>query len=124
LYQAFVNKGLTLTALGRIAESLACYDHALKLNENQPVVWFNRGNSLFQLKRADEAITSYDRALELDPQSAQVWNNKGAALVHGFHNYRDALSCFEKAAGLGDPNGAAAVEECRRLIRKAGAFDG
>lgn len=116
LHQAWVNKGLTLTSLGRLDESLACYDSALKLNQNEPLIWFNRGNSLFQMKRAEEAIASYDRALGLDPRAAQIWNNKGAALAHGFHNFRDALQCFEKAAQLGDPNASAAVNECRRLL--------
>jgi len=63
-----INKGLSLEAVGKFQEALACYDRALQLNPRFAEAWHSKGAALGSLKRPQEAITCFNRALELNPQ--------------------------------------------------------
>jgi len=91
-----VNRGLSLSSLGRLDEALACYDQALALDPREKVVHNNRGNVLRQLGRVQQALASIDRALELDPSYADAWSNKGLLFTHAAR-YEEAIACYERA---------------------------
>ena len=64
------NKGVTLDALGRTDEALACYDQALKINPRYAEAWSNKGNALGALGRTEEVIACYNEALKINPRHA------------------------------------------------------
>ena len=90
------NKGSSLDNLGRRAESIACYDVALRLDPQLVSAWFNKGVALFASRRVDEAIACYEQALKLNPMSEQVWSNKGVALKSQGRT-EDAIACYDRA---------------------------
>ena len=59
--------GLTLDALKRYDEALACYEQVLKLRGNDPDVLTHIGDDLIRLGRYETAIESLQRANAIDP---------------------------------------------------------
>ena len=91
--RALNNKALSLNALNRPAEALACFDAALKAMPNHPNALINRGAALQALGRAEEAIASIDRALALDPNNASAYYYRGMGLyLLGKRNKRSRAS--------------------------------
>jgi tetratricopeptide (TPR) repeat protein/DNA-binding transcriptional ArsR family regulator len=101
-YNAWNNRGTTLSILGRYEEALASYDKALDIN---PLfeTWLNRGILLGNLNRYENEIISYDKALELRPDNSEVWNNRGVALGRLGH-YEEAITNFDKTLELKPDN--------------------
>jgi tetratricopeptide (TPR) repeat protein len=93
------NKGSSLDNLGLRAESIACYDFALKLDPVFGSAWFNKGVALFASRQVDKALACYESALHLIPKSEQVWSNKGVALK-SLGKTDEAIACYERALEL------------------------
>jgi curved DNA-binding protein CbpA len=93
------NKGGALYFLGKYNEAIKCYDKAIEIDPNNPVVWNNKGLALNSLGKYDEAITSYDKAIGIDPNDADAWNNKGLAL-NSLGNDDEAKKCYDKSKEL------------------------
>lgn len=85
----WIDKGARLSAAGRHAEALACYDRALAIDPHNADLWGVRGWELYELRRYDEANASYDHALTLDPKY-YWWGGKSEAQYAG-RRYADAL---------------------------------
>lgn len=115
------NKGISLVALKRYEKALNCYDKALQIDPQSPVVWDNKGNALLNLRRYAEALDCYDKALTIvsrivlaglelfaesgaDPKS--IWNNKSIALDH-LGRFQEAIKCYDSALAI-DPKNMAA----------------
>jgi tetratricopeptide (TPR) repeat protein len=90
------NKGSSLDNLKRHAESIVCYDTALKLDPLLVSAWFNKGVALFETRQIPEALRCYEQALTLDPKAEQVWSNKGVVLK-SLGKIEEALACYERA---------------------------
>ena len=90
------NKGSSLDNLGLRAESIACFDTAIRLNPLFESAWFNKGVALLGSGRADEALTCYERAIDLNPRSEKVWSNKGVALK-SLGKTEEAIACYDRA---------------------------
>jgi tetratricopeptide (TPR) repeat protein len=65
---------------GRLAEALASYDAAIRLDGNLAAAHGNRGVALNSLNRPGEALASFGRALRLQPGDANIWYNQGTTL--------------------------------------------
>jgi len=98
------NKGGALYFLGKYDEAIECYDKAIEIDPNNPVVWNNKGLALYHLDKHEEAIKCYDKAIEIDPNDADTWNNKGLALYH-LDKHEEAITSYDKAIEI-DPNDA------------------
>ena len=90
------NKGGALYSLGKYDEAIECYDKAIQIDPDSPVVWNNKGLALNSLGKYDEAIASYDKAIQIDPDDADVWNNKGLAL-NSLGKYDEAIASYDRA---------------------------
>lgn len=66
----------TLALAGRHAEALPCFDRALSVQWDDPVVLADMGYSLMALSRHAEALPLLDRALAADPKQALWWSWK------------------------------------------------
>jgi len=85
------------------------YKHQVALEQRE------EGDTLRQAENYDEAIACYSRAVELAPDSADLWSLKGATLAVT-EDWSGALTCFENAHRLGDPQGAQGITFARQAL--------
>lgn len=100
------NLGNVMQDLGRLEESLLCYEEALRQAPEYFEAWVNRGNALLKLDRFAEALECHLRAQRLRPEDPSVYVNLARALVEeGMLD--EALACVGEALRL-DPENARA----------------
>ncbi|MCS7316443.1 MAG: tetratricopeptide repeat-containing glycosyltransferase family protein [Bryobacterales bacterium] len=100
------NLGNVMQELGRLEESLLCYEEALRLAPDYFEALVNRGNALNKLDRFPEAICCYLEAQRLRPDDPSAYVNLARALVEE-SLLEDALACADQALRL-DPENAQA----------------
>src|SRR5262249_103756 len=76
----YYNYGITLRALGRLAEARDAFDKALTINPSSSDAWNNRGVVSSNLGDFQCALADFDKAISLDPSIAAAYANKGKAL--------------------------------------------
>ncbi|CCE05880.1 putative O-linked N-acetylglucosamine transferase, SPINDLY family; TPR domain protein [Bradyrhizobium sp. STM 3843] len=86
---------VTLSALRRDGEALACYDNLIAFKPDFVNAHLNRGRLLSRHGRFLEAIESYDNAIALDPQHQDALIGKGEAL-HYLGRFVDAIACYDR----------------------------
>lgn len=92
-----MDKGYSLTELGRFEDALAVYDEVLASQPGFAPAWTRRGRALRMMGRFDDAIAAYDQALALSPRSAKAWRGRGMVLeMRG--QKAEALLCYQRAA--------------------------
>ncbi len=82
---------------------------ALKLNPNDPVVWFNKGVALNNLRRYKEAVENYDKVIQIGDNLFRAWHNRGISLAN-LGNYKEAIMSYDKALEL-NPDDAQTIYE-------------
>jgi predicted O-linked N-acetylglucosamine transferase (SPINDLY family) len=85
---------VTLAALQRQDEALACYDDLIALKSDFVDAHLNRGKLLSRLGRFSEAIASFDNAIAIHPHHVDALINKGEALHH-LGRLADAITCYD-----------------------------
>jgi len=65
-----VKKGQFLLEEGRFEDSLAFFEQALLLNQNDPELWNHKGVALRSMGRYDEALECFNKSLEIDPRDS------------------------------------------------------
>ena len=128
------NLGFALARQGRLAESVVCWETALKANdqipevrknlvgalENLGVAWLRQGNLA-------EALPRLRRAAELDPQDAAGQYNLGLALLRR-SSVDEAIAHFQRALALAPSDAqthndlAVALAQKRRFEDAAAQF--
>lgn len=99
LARELIDKGYSLTELGRYEEALTAYDQALEQQPDFSWAWARKGRTLRLLDRYDDALKCYDKALVLQPRYAWAWNGKGVILER-LGRLDEALTCFQTATDL------------------------
>jgi tetratricopeptide (TPR) repeat protein len=97
----WINRGASLSCLGRREEAIRCYDRAIDIDPQCDAAWTNRGNSLSDLGRGAEAIRCHDNAIEINPKNPKSWFGKGGSLA-GLGLHEEAIRCYERSIEL-DP---------------------
>ena len=87
---------VTWTQVGYWRNSIALYDHSLKVASPSDVILSNRGIAYDELGNLRQAISDYDRAIEINPKYADAYNNRGIAYGK-LGNHRQAISDFDRA---------------------------
>jgi tetratricopeptide (TPR) repeat protein len=95
------HRGQALCTTRDYSKAVVCYDKALELSPNDPVLWRRKGFALIKTGRYDEAAACFDKALAIDPNDATAWQRKGYALAH-LGEHEGAVACCDKALRL-DP---------------------
>jgi len=67
-----VKKGQFLLEEGKFEESLAFFEQALLLNQNDPELWNHKGVALRSMGRYDEALECFNKSLEIDPRDSKA----------------------------------------------------
>ena len=109
------DKALELAGSGQYEKALELIHKAIKLDANNPKVWYNQGVLLFKMGRYLDARNSFAQAADIDPGFAEAWYNKGIALMH-LGKYLEAIRAFDKALTL-NPRDSNAREQ-RDLAQK------
>lgn len=97
--RAHNNLGNALVDDGRIAESIAEYQTALRLKPDYPEAHSNLGNALLKAGRIPESIAECEAALKLEPDYAKAHNNLGNALLEA-GRIKEAISHYRRALQL------------------------
>jgi tetratricopeptide (TPR) repeat protein len=117
--RAYVNLGNISLAQGRVAEAIARYETALRLQPNLPETESNLSNALAQAGRPVDAVAHGEAALRLDPDSPNAHINLGNALMQlgrtaeAIAHYEAALRVQPEAADTRINLGAALVKAGR-----------
>ncbi|MFN8451351.1 MAG: tetratricopeptide repeat protein [Anaerolineae bacterium] len=96
-----MDKGYSLTELGRYAEAVEAYDRAISLQPDYAWAWARKGRTQRLLERYPDALESYDEALRIQPRYAWAWKGRGMVLER-LGRVPDALACYRTAADI-DP---------------------
>ena len=99
LHEAWVARGVALSALGRKEEAVQSYDKALDINPDYHEAWYNRGIALSDLGRKEEAIQSYDKAVDINPDYHEAWYNRGVVLS-ALGRKEEAVQSYDKALDI------------------------
>lgn len=115
----WLNKGTTLTHLGRNEESIACFDQAYELLGNVHPILQNKGNTLRALGRFKEAIGCYDIVLGFNPKEEKTLRGKAYALG-ALGRHEEALAAWESCLALkqGDREAAERKANCLRELKR------
>ena len=111
---------VVLKQTGRLRESLAPMESALKLSPNDAEAHYNLGVTLKDLGRLDEAEASYRQAIALKPDFADTHNNLGNTLTE-LGRLKEAEASLRQAIVLRPENAdfhhnlGAAVQELGKL---------
>ncbi len=92
-------RGKALLELGRLEDSLASCDGALRIKPDFAEAFYSRGNALMGLGRAQEACASYERAVGFRPDYADAHYNHGLALQR-LGRAQEALASYDRALEL------------------------
>lgn len=71
-------------------KTIDCFNAALSIKPNDPVLWNRLGASLANLNRSEEAVTAYFKALELKPTFVRARYNLGVSCIN--------IGCYKEAA--------------------------
>lgn len=120
-FEAWTNKGVSLSNLARYDEALDAYDRVVRIRPNNASAWINKGKALDDLERYGEALNSYDKALTLDSHNALIWYEKGNTLDN-LARYRDAVKAYDKALSI-NPNSIHAWHNRGWALSNMGAYE-
>ena len=95
----YLNRGVSLRALGRLQEALSSYTKAISLKPDYSDAHCNLGNILKQLESYDAALASYESAICYQPSNANAHLNYGLTLA-GLQRYDAALAAFDELVRL------------------------
>jgi len=98
-HEAWYNRGVELSALGRKEEAIQSYDKAVDIKPDYHEAWYNRGVELDDLGRKEEAIQSYDKAVDIKPDYHEAWNNRGVEL-DDLGRKEEAIQSYDKAVDI------------------------
>jgi tetratricopeptide (TPR) repeat protein len=93
------DKGIALQKLGDYTGAVACYERAVWIDDQDPVLWLNYSSGLAKLKRFAEALDCLDRGLRLSPDDPLLWHGRAVALEE-LDRPEAAKSCYERALEL------------------------
>jgi tetratricopeptide (TPR) repeat protein/tRNA A-37 threonylcarbamoyl transferase component Bud32 len=85
----FVNKGYSLSELGKKEEAIRLFDKVLELNPENIYALNNKAEVLSSVGKNSDAVYYCDQAIKIDPGYYWAWYNKGAALME----YSDDKGC-------------------------------
>jgi len=66
--QNWNSKGVILSKIGRIDESLEAFDTALEIDTREPKVWYSKGCVLMDSGKFRAALACFYKSLDLDPE--------------------------------------------------------
>ncbi|WP_068818204.1 tetratricopeptide repeat protein [Phormidesmis priestleyi] len=98
-HEAWCDRGVALSTLGRKEEAVQSYDRAVAIKPDDHKAWHMRGVALSALGRKEEAVQSYDRAVAIKPDDHEAWYIRGLVLsVLG--RQEEAVQSYDRAVAI------------------------
>ena len=116
-FLALSEKALTLNAMEKYEESVACCKKVIEANPTEKdmgSVYVTYGNAYDGLKKTDKSLEVYDQGIKLFPDYYQLHFNKGVTLA-SVKKYDEALLSFQKAV-VANPKHASSHNAIGRLL--------
>ena len=110
-----------LTGMGRLADAVAGYRHALKLRPNDPKLHKCLGNALSRMDKLGDAEASYREALRLSPRYVEALNDLGIAFARQ-NRYDEAVAVYRQAIEV-KPSFAEAYNNLGNALRNSNRFE-
>lgn len=107
LSEAFVERGLTFSALGQEENALEDLETALMLDSRNIAALLAQGDIFFMLEQPAAAEASYSQAIAVAPERPLAWINRGVARDEQ-GRFEEAIADFTHALEL-DPAQASAL---------------
>lgn len=105
--EAYNNKGIYLTDVGRLDEALKLLNKAVELKPDNENAIYNIGNVYAKAGQYKQAIDQYAKAIQLKPDYPDAWNNTGNC--YGMmKDFTNALSAYKRLLEI-NPNNANAT---------------
>jgi len=117
----WLNKGTTLSHMGRAEESLPCFDRAYDLLGNVHPILQNKGNVLRGLGRFEEALECYETVLGSNPKEEKCLRGKAYALG-ALGRHEGALDAWNDCLAL-QPGDTEALERKANCLRELKRLD-
>jgi tetratricopeptide (TPR) repeat protein len=121
IVQAWYLLGTVNQVQGKLAESVANYQQALRLKPDYAEVLNNLGLALRNQGRLDEAMACYRRALHFKPDSAETLNNLGNE-YQAQGQLEEAVACYRQALHL-KPDSAEALNNLGNALQEQRQLD-
>jgi len=113
--EIFHNQAMALAQQKRLAEAVAAFDQALRLNPAYGEAHHGRGVVMHMLGRTEDAIASYERALRVRPDNADTLYNRGNALLQS-RRMEEAVDSFDRALRFAPGNAQALLNRGYALM--------
>ena len=89
------------------------FSEAIRLNPQNPFIYYDRGNYYFVRKQYDLAVDDYTRALKIDSRIAEAYYNRGLAYLHQ-EQHDDGIADLSKAGELGLYDAYSVIKKYRK----------
>ena len=89
-----LNKGIYLEENENHLEAIKLYQTALKMEPDNPLIYYNKGISHMNLGEYEEAIKCAEKCIEIDSNDHDAWYLLGASFQYLEH-YDKAISCYK-----------------------------
>jgi tetratricopeptide (TPR) repeat protein len=96
LTTAWVNRGIILSHIGDLTESISSFDKALAVEPDNTMAMLQKGGVLNdRLRLHDEAIKLFNKAARIDPNNPVCWWNLSQAFM-GKNDFEQAIQYLDK----------------------------
>jgi tetratricopeptide (TPR) repeat protein len=112
-----MNKGAALGTIGKLYESIYCYDKAIEINSKYEEVWYNKGSTLGNFGKIEEALHCYNKTLQMNQKHSGAWYNKGLILKKLGKN-NDAIKAFQSYLKYASPQDALKIAYSENIINQ------
>jgi Flp pilus assembly protein TadD len=116
--EPYFQLGITLSAEGRLSESLAALERAAALAPSNARILLALGNALLAAGRPEDALARYDEAIAAWPDDAEAETNAGSLLAR-MGRIEDALRRLDRAIAL-RPDDAQALANRGAILGRIG----
>ncbi|MEM8638921.1 MAG: tetratricopeptide repeat protein [Cyanobacteria bacterium P01_G01_bin.54] len=90
-------KSLSLFNMERYQESLQVLEEAIKVEQNDPEIWFFHSQILYEQSHYQKAVESCERAIAINSSDPKFWFLQGSIFLHGIKAYEKALLAFNES---------------------------
>ncbi|MFC2174322.1 tetratricopeptide repeat protein [archaeon] len=114
-------KGFALYGLGRLDESVACFQKATEIKPDSDTAWFCIGGALEDKGQLEEALKHYKKAVRLNPQNG-LNHGKLGALLAKLGKHEEAVQYYTSATRI-NPNNASYWANLSQSLGLLGRFE-
>ncbi|KPA12382.1 TPR repeat containing protein, partial [Candidatus Magnetomorum sp. HK-1] len=114
-------KGIQLLGKGQPDKALACFENAVKLDNQHAHAFCNIGRIYYEKGQWERAVEYFQKSISISPNLPETYSNMGLAL-HRLYHMDEAISAYQKALTI-NPEYAIACHNMAFTLEKMGRLD-